>query len=206
MKQYFDIWYVRVFEKGISIYFEHKCARRICMYVCVWKGQMAFEFYWISFCINFHRFFFILFLLLLSSFMDSLLFFSFFLSYTPENLVRSTFCPIGARVLACSFSICEIIRNNIWKSTSVYRWFHKLFTSYTTKYRHRYIDTRLGRGGYLCASLSNFFWSLVYGLVWFRYRSMKIHINCTLQYKCIEVEFVHKITHLLNFAKTHSYI
>lgn len=90
-------------------------------------------------------------LLLLSSFMDSLLSRSSLLSLPLAlsltlSLTHAHFSNLFSlhllRIGAWSArSICEIIQNNIWKSTSVDRWFHKLFTSYTTKYRHRYIDT-----------------------------------------------------------------
>lgn len=92
----------------------------------VWKRKPnGIAFYWISFCINFHRSFSFLALLLLlsSSFCKLDLFVCAFLWS-----IRSTILPL---VSSASSPIFEIIRNNIWKSTSK-RWFHKLFTSYTT--------------------------------------------------------------------------
>lgn len=160
------------------------------MYMLVWKGQMAFEFYWISFCINFHRFFFIFHfvLLLLSSFMDSLLFFSFSLSL-PLSFIfpisfRSTFCPLVLGVVVQYARLYRII----YESPLEY----KLFTSYTTKYRHRYIDStwmwwwwlfvRSLFVPFVRVSLSNFFWfsELDWSLVWFRFDTdLWKYINCT---------------------------
>lgn len=106
---------------------EHKCAVRAyikCTHnACVFvrKGKWHSNFIGFRFCINFHRFFFISFhfvLLLLSSFMDSLLFFfSFTLSLFQSRSLH--LLPSGARSARSARSICEIIQNNIWKSNSV---------------------------------------------------------------------------------------
>lgn len=146
-------------------------------------------FYWISFCINFHRFFsFLMLLLLLSSSFGKLdLFVCVFL-----RSILSTILPL---VSSASSPIFEIIRNNIWKSTSK-RWFHKLFTSYTTKYRHRYIDTTFGQRWWWCLCASGARASM----------TAKIHKLCSILklnlYTKLHIYWILPTTHSLSHTHT----
>lgn len=181
----------------------------MCVCVCE-RAKWHSDFIGFRFCINFHRFFFSFHFILFCYFYRPLWIHCF--SFSPltlshcSNLVRSTFCPVVLEVLVQYARLYGIIYESPIR--------YKLFTSYTTKYRHRYTDTTRMvlllvmasvctlDSCHLCASLS--LTLLVQsGLVWFRYRSAKIHKVYTLQYShvSIDVEFVHKITHLLNFAK-----
>lgn len=171
-------------------------AVRVYVYVLLWKGQMAFEFYWISFLYKFPSIFFSFHfvLLFLSSFMDSAAFpFSPSLGCSPfpsciSNLVRSTFRPLVLEVLVQYARLYRII----YESPIQY----KLFTSYTTKYRHRYTDTTWIRRWWLFVHSIRTIWARSdlfplprtdtvhwqgkawLGLVCFSYRSAEKHINC----------------------------
>lgn len=108
------------------------------MCVCA-KGQMAFEFYWISFLYKFPSIFFhfISFCFVTFIVLYGFTAFLFLLhALTVSNLVRSTFCPVVLAVLVVLVQYARLYRI-IYESPIRY----KLFTSYTTKYRHRYTDT-----------------------------------------------------------------
>lgn len=93
-------------------------------------------FYWISFCINFHWCFFSFLWLLLSSFVN--IFCSlFFLCFCCCLLL----CAFHFAIVSRAFVQYSRLYGIIYECPLRKRWFHKLFTSYTTKYRHRYIDT-----------------------------------------------------------------